>query len=275
VRASSFLALAAVGFFGTVGSRVDAAVFASAVVASQTSGLVAGYDDASKALGGPTLVIAPGTTFQGILTPFDPPYAATDIMGIAGGGQLTLQFPNFVSIGGGNEIGVFSNVFFQDANFGDNTNPASIFGSGSATGGHANVYVSADGNTWLPISGSVSTFDKPANGYVDATSPYQSDPGSQLADFGLPFTHTIGDFNGLNFASTLAMFANSGGGTWLNLAGSGLSQIDYIQFRVPQGATLDIDAVSINNNAVGAAVPEPMALAAIGAGIVLSARRRR
>jgi hypothetical protein len=275
VRTSSFFALAAAGFVGLFHVRSQAAVFASAYDASQTSGLISGYDDPTKALGGPTLIIEPGSQFQGILTPFDPPFAGTDLVGIGGGGQLTLQFPNLVNVGGGNEVGVFSNVFLQDADgSGDNSNPAMAYGSGAYGGGHASVYVSADDKTWFPISSSPATFDNPANGYLDATDPYQANPGNQLADFGIPFTHSISDFNGLDFAQTLALFGNSGGGTWLNLAGSGLSQIDYIQFRVPQGDELVVDAVSINNNDVGAAVPEPTSLAAIGMGVLVIVRRR-
>jgi len=267
--------LTVAGFVAVSGTHSNGAVFASAYDASQTSGLISGYDNAANALGGPTLVIEPGSPYQGILTPFDPPFEGTDLVGIGGGGQLTLQFPNIVNVGGGNEIGVFSNVLLEDVGYGDNANPAVAYGSGDYGGGHASVYVSADDKTWFPISASPITFDKPANGYVDATDPYQVNPGNQLADFGVPFTHSISEFNGLDFAQTLALFGNSGGGTWLNLAGSGLSQIDYIQFRVPQGDELVVDAVSINNNAVGAAVPEPTALAAIGMGVLLIARRRR
>ena len=67
----------------------------------------------------------------------------------------------------------------------------------------------------------------------------------------------------------------------LNLAPSGLSQVDYIQFRVPDDNNasthneLVVDAVSINNNAVGAPVPEPgMAVAMASFVLALLDRRR-
>jgi len=262
--------LAAATLISAASIHANAAVFASGYVASQTSGLNSGYNDPTKALGGPTLMTDVGTSFQSVVSPFNPAYAGTDIVGIGGGGQLTLQFPNEVTVGAGNEIGVFAYAFLVDSDgLGDNYNPAQIYGPGQAS-----VYVSNDGSNWLPISGAPIAFNSPYNAYTDATGPYQSTPGSHVADFGVPFAHVLSDFNGKTFAQTLALFGTSGGGTWLSLSSSGLSEVDYIQFRVPQGSTLNIDAVSINNNAVGAAVPEPASFFGVGASLFLLKRRR-
>jgi hypothetical protein len=263
--------LATAALVSVVGIQARAAVFASNYDPSQTSGLSATLNDPTRALGAPTLITGIGSPFQSVVTPFNPAYEATDIVGIGSGGQLTLQFPNMVNIGGGNEVGVFTYAFYQDSDgLGDNYNPAQLFATGQAS-----VFVSNDDATWHSISPTPIAFDKPYNAYSDVTSPYQATAGSVVADDGIPFTHALTDFNGKTFSQTMALFGTSGGGTWLNLAGSGLSQIDYIQFRVPQGASLNIDAVSINNNDVGAAVPEPASFAAIGAGMLLIARRRR
>ena len=254
--------------------HAEAAIFASGDVASQTSGLASPYDNPGAALGPPSPITGVGSAFPSVLSPFNPAYEAKDIVEIGSGGQLTLQFPNVVKVGGGSEIGVISNNFLIDADGnGDNTNPAGVFGSNTPGGGSAQVLVSDDGVNFKSIGTHV--FNEPANYFLDAVSPYQATAGSKVADFGVPFVHPLSDFNGLNWTQTLALLGSSGGGTWLDLAPSGHSQVDYIQFRVPAGGELVIDAVSINNNDVGAAVPEPGGLALLAALFPLLRRPRR
>lgn len=256
-------------------AQAGATVFASGDVPSQTSGLVSPFDNPVAAVGAPSALTGVGTQFPSVLSPFNPAYEPKDIVKIGAGGQLTLQFPDFVRVGGGDEVGVVSNNFLVDGSgSGTNTNPAQVFGSGAPGGGSAEVLVSADGTSWHSIG--IHTFDGPANYYQDAASPYQSTPGNVPADFGIPFVHPISDFNGLDWAHTLALFGQSGGGTWLDLAASGLAQVDYIQFRVPSGSgALVIDAVSVNNSDVGAAVPEPAGMGAMLLSIGALWRKRR
>lgn len=260
---------------GVVASPVRATVFASNYVPSLTSGLVSGLNDPTAALGPPRGVNGVALGFPGVLDPFNPAFEQQDIVELGTGGVLTLQFPNFVKVGGGLEVGVVSNNFLNDATFtGTNSNPAAVFGSGTAGGGSAEVLVSNDGVNFHSIG--IQTFAEPANFYQDVQSAYQSTPGNVPADFGIPFTHPISDFNGLDFAQTIALFGQSGGGTWLNLASSGLTQIDYIQFKVPAGSSeFVVDSVAINNSDVGAAVPEPASLALAAIGSMLLVRRRK
>lgn len=271
----SYLRLFASWSFLVPPAHAGATVFASGDVASQTSGLVSPFDNPGAAVGAPSALTGVGTKFPSVLSPFNPAYEPKDIVKIGPGGQLTLQLPDFVRVGGGDEIGVVSNVFLVDGNgSGTNTNPAQAYGSGAPGGGSAEVFVSADGTTWHSIG--THTFDEPGNYYQDAASPYQSTAGNLPADFGIPFVHPISDFNGLDWAHTLALFGQSGGGTWLDLAASGLTQVDYIQFRVPSGSgALVIDAVSVNNSDVGAPVPEPAGVGAILLSVGMLWRKRR
>ncbi|HSZ54367.1 MAG TPA: hypothetical protein VK797_01810 [Tepidisphaeraceae bacterium] len=272
-RSSFILAAGLAG--GVLATPVRATVFASNYVPSLTSGLVSGLNDPTAALGPPRGVNGVALGFPNVLDPFNPAFEEQDIVELGPGGVLTLQFPNFVKVGGGLEVGVVSNNLLQDASFpsGVNSNPAVVFGSNTPGGGQAEVLVSNDGVNFHSIG--VQTFAEPANFYQDVASPYQSTPGNVPADFGIPFTHPISDFNGLNFAQTIALFGPSGGGTWLNLASSGLSQIDYIQFKVPAGSSeFVVDSVAINNADVGAAMPEPAGLSIILAGGLLFLRRR-
>jgi hypothetical protein len=272
-RSSLVLAAGLAG--GVVAAPVRATVFASNYVPSLTSGLASGLNDPTAALGAPRGINGVAFGFPATLNPFNPAFESQDIVELGTGGQLTLQFPNFVKVGGGLEVGVVSNNFLEDSppGSGNNLNPAAVFGSGTPGGGMAEVLVSDDGVNFHSIG--IHAFDKPANFYQDVTSTSQSTPGSVPADFGIPFTHPISDFNGLNFSQTIALFGQSGGGTWLNLASSGLSQIDYIQFKVPNGSDeFVVDSLAINNADVGAAVPEPGGVMAIIAAGVLVLRRR-
>ena len=258
--------------FGASAAR--GGVFASGVVEAQSSGFVSPWTDPTAALGAPSRLNGVGSQFPGVLTPFNPNYEAVDIVEINTGGQLTLKFPNFINVGGGAEVGVVSNNFLIDTTGNGDPGPtAGVIGSGVSGGGSAEVLVSNDAINWHSLG--VHTFDRPANAYTDETSPYQSTAGNSPSDFGIPFTHPLSDFDNLNFAQTVALFGNSGGGTWLDLGASGLSQVDYIQFKVSTGK-LVIDSVAINNAAVGAAAPEPgvFGMVVIAGGMVLVRRRR-
>ncbi|HEY8750636.1 MAG TPA: hypothetical protein VIM11_21810 [Tepidisphaeraceae bacterium] len=250
----------------TAASAARATVFASSVVADQSSGFVSGWPNPLVALGAPSRINGVGSGFDAVMNPFNANWEASDIVEIAPGGQLTLQFPNFVNVGGGSEIGVISYTFFIDSGLGANLNPAQTYSKS------AEVRVSDDGVTWHSIG--THAFNHPANAYSDATSSFQSTPGSSPTDFGIPLTTPLSAFDGKTFAETLALYGNSGGGTWLDLSSSGLTKVDYIQFRTTTDS-LAIDAVSLNNADIGAAVPEPAMLSFLLLTSLSFIRRRR
>jgi hypothetical protein len=113
--------------------------------------------------------------------------------------------------------------------------------------------VSSDGGLWLAVSAHPITFDMPTNYFADlpADPSFNTQPGSQPADFSEPFTASLSDFNGRNWSSTLALLDGSAGGTWIDFSSTGLSEVNYVRFEVPAGANyrMVIDAVT--------AVPEP------------------
>jgi len=80
----------------------------------------------------------------------------------------------------------------------------------------------------------------------------------------------------------LDMLAGSGGGTWLDISGTGLAQVGYIRFTVPidltpgVDANFELDAVSISHAALGGAtVPEPATLVLVAGAIAFTATSRR
>jgi len=261
---------------------VHAAMFASKVVSydpGTASATDPTYTDPSAALGSPDGMTGVEAGFPNVLSPFSPAYDVGQIVVIGEGGELTLQFPQPVQVGSGPAIGVISNSGLIDTSYpsGQAGDPAGNFGGGSA-----DVSVSADGIHWASLG--EQEFINPANYYLNA-GPYDATPPAspQLADFGKPFAGTLASFNGENNSQILATLDGSGGGSWLDLSGSGLAQINFIEFSVPTdgtsfggtiGSRMVIDAVAVANDHVG--VPEPTSwVLMLGAGGLMLRRRPR
>lgn len=233
-----------------------------------------GYTVASSALGEPERFTGEGG-FPSVVSPFNPPYLTNEIVSIGRGGELTLRLSHFaLPQAAGPEIGVFANAGLIDFNYPDGL-------AGSPLGDHtfgidsADVSVSEDGTTWVGL-GNV-TSDIPTNGYDDLTSAGSTTPGSDPSDFQQPFTGALSDFDGLPYYDAggngiLDELAGSGGGTWLDISGTGLAMVGYIRFAVPEVGVTDnfeLDAVSVSHAAMGpATVPEPGTLALGGLALV-------
>ncbi|MBL9123561.1 MAG: PEP-CTERM sorting domain-containing protein [Planctomycetaceae bacterium] len=255
----------------------QAAQFAAAVV-NYTPGAAAGlgYDNPTAALGSPDGLTGEGFGFPNVLSPFSPAFESDELVQIGEGGSLTLRLSHFVQPTSGLELGVFSNAGIADEDFpnGAAGNPPFIFGGGAAV-----VEVSADGVTWSSLG--AQTFNLPANYYLDS-GPFDTTPGTVVADFGKPFAGALNDFSGLNHAQILALLDGSAGGTWLDISSTGLPQVGYIRFSLPDDGNSStnplfaLDAVSLATAALGSPVPEPSTwlLLASGGGIWALARRR-
>ncbi len=241
-----------------------------------------GYIDPATALGSPERLTGEGV-FPGVVSPFNSPFLNTELVSIGEGGHLTLQLSNLVTPdASGPELGIFTNATIADVD-GDFSNPAatasaapvSTFGTDSAL-----VEVSEDGLVWTSLGEQL--FDIPTSGYTDLTNPFSGTPGAVPANFDQPFTGVLDDFAGLDYfngsaTDVLDVLAGSGGGTWLDISGTGLNEISWIRFSVADdnnvGTSLnfELDAVTIASSALGGLVPEPtsasllaMALVAVG-----------
>ena len=268
-------------------ANAHAASYASRVVSYTPGSASPLWQNPSAALGAASVLTGENPAasnyfgFPNILSPFSPAYQGDEIVQIGEGGQLTLQLSNFAVVGGGKELGIFTNVGLIDADYpnGMNTFPATSFGGGSA-----NVSVSADGANWVSLGSKdflMPSFLFPnANPYLTAPPP-----SAQMANFGLPMLNGFACFNGHDWTKTQNCFAVtpsvwSAGGDWIDLASSGLPQVGYIRFEIPSDGDLNtdlrlaIDTVAINNAAVGSPVPEPAGLLALPL-IGLALRRRR
>jgi hypothetical protein len=259
--------------------------FASQVV-SYTPGAASTTDptfvDPSAALGAPSGITGVLAGFPNVLSPFSPAFDVGQIVVIGEGGELTLKFPSPISTAPGLAIGVISNSGLIDNNYpsGQATNPATNFGGGSA-----DVSVSQDGKTFVSLG--EKEFLNPANFYLNA-GPYDTTaPTSpQLADFGKAFAGDLNAFNNEDDAQVVSTLNGSGGGTWLDLSASGLSQVNFIEFSVPTdgtsfggtvGSRLPIDAVAVADDHLFSQ-PQPIPLppeilsGLVGLGVVVAIR---
>jgi hypothetical protein len=235
-----------------------------------------------SALGAPAGLIGESFGFPNVLSPFSPAFEGNDIVVIGDGGQLTLKLAKLVSVGDGREIGVISNVGLIDLDYpnGNASSPATKFGGGSAE-----VKVSGDGVEFVSL-GTVD-FNAPAAYFTNAGQYDTSVPAApEVSDFDKPFDGDLQSFAGQTFAQVLATLDGSIGGTWIDLSPSGLTDVQFIQFLVPDdgdpGSKLAIDAITSIASDGGTEPPPPavplpgaVVMGLLAAPLVLRATRRR
>jgi hypothetical protein len=266
-----FVATSALLCVTVLASRA-AAQYAAAVV-SYNAGATpeSGFTMPFAAIGSPERFTGEGS-FPSVVSPFSPPFLASEIVSVGEGGQITLRLSHYaIPQASGPEIGVFENLLVVDTSYPNGVagSPASTFGIDSAL-----VDVSADGTNWVSL-GNIA-FDVPANGYTDVIDPFATTAGSVTSDFQKPFTGNLNSFSGLRYFDAgdpdiVDLLAGSGGGTWLDISNTGLAQVGFIRFSATDdlNATsrlnFELDAVSISRAAMGAAiVPEPAAIIVLG-----------
>jgi hypothetical protein len=245
---------------GLSAGHAGAAHFATEYTSYVPGDMVEEYRSPSVALGKPS----PQMSWDYVLTPFNAHWEGSQIVGIGGGGSLTLRFPAPVPTNG-YTIGVHAGVGLIDTSWpiGQNDTPAAYYNASRS----AEVRVSENGQDWQSLG--LVVFNIPTNYYsAGITLPgSQTTPGTVEADFFKPFTGSLSDFDGKDWAGTLEVLDGSAGGRWLDLSGTGLPAVNYIQFNVGQDQVMYVDAV--------AAIPEPATgLLLLGTWMLLIRRRR-
>jgi len=205
------------------------------------------YTNPSVALGLPQTNPGDGVA----TTPFNNPFSPNDVVSVGLGGELTLQLSTPASCTDPRpQIGVFAfQQFVQQPSGGTNGGPALFYPSIQA-----DVNVSSDGNNWVSLNGgNPIVFDIPANAFADVAA-------TQASNYGQPFTGNLASLaNEPNEAATLAAYGGSAGGTWLNVSGTGLGEVNFIRFSVPAtyAFSFQLDAVTVSNEATITEIPEP------------------
>ena len=236
------------------------------------------YTNSAAALGAPD-GITEGFAGPNILSVFNPAAELDEIVSVGEGGHLTLRLANELVVGTGPSLGIFSHVGLAEGDWGNPSGTASdpvmAFGADPVL-----IDVSTDGSQWVSLG--IQTIDAPTNFYADAASPYlASGDGLTVTDFSRAFTAPLSDFAGKTWPQILALLDGSGGGTWLDLSSSGLSQVSYVRFSVADDSNagtrlnFELDAVSIAAGHIGAPVPEPATLLVLAIAGLMGLRPRR
>lgn len=254
-----------------------AAEFATSVVSYSPGTYAGSLTTTSAAVGAPGAIVGAGSGFDSILSPFNPHYEPSQIVGIGKGGHLTVRLAHPMQVTAGREVGIFTNLGLVDVSYpnGVNSTPASTFNPLPRAG---DVEVSIDGTTFFP-AGRI-TFESPTNYFANASSPYLTAPPANpvLADFGQPFTGGLSPvFDGQNWTQTLAALDGSAGGTWVDVSTTPLQFFQYVRVSIPLSGIAGsddqvfVDAVSVAN----AALPEPTGVLGGAMLFAMSLWRRR
>lgn len=209
--------------------------------------------DPTTAIGSPERYTGEDS-FPGAVTMFNPPFGTDEIVRIGRGGSLVMEFDEPIVDDASNPFGVdfivFGNGGFIDVDFpnGRIDGAATMFGVDPMR-----VSVSGDGVNFLPL-GAFSEGLFPTQGYADV-APFDAPPGSVLTDFTRPVDPALtqADFAGRTYAEALALYGGSGGGTPIDIAGSGLASVRFVKIEAVDTGD---DDVSVEIDAI-ATVPEP------------------
>ncbi|MEM1331296.1 MAG: hypothetical protein AAGG07_12120 [Planctomycetota bacterium] len=259
-------ALVAGAFVMAAGSASGASWYASSVIEYDAG------DAASSAFNDPNSALGVPTSFSNAsfgsfpTTGFQAAAGTSELVTVGRGGSLTLGFDRVIRDDASNPFGidliVYGNAFYVASSFGD---PSSTVTGVFAEGG--TIELSADGNTWVTVSGVEADGGFATLGYADAIDPFGSTPGSVLSDFRTPVDPGF-DPIGKTYAELLAGYAGGAGGTGIDLAWVGLSEARFIRITnaIDALGTPEIDGVAI--------VPAPPAILALCGGLATLRRRR-
>lgn len=239
---------------GLVRLAVASSGFADHVVSYEPGAAAGGgFNDPLVALGAPERFTGEGS-FPSVVSPFSPPFGSDEIVSLGVGGSLVVSFDDPITDAAGHLFGA-DFIVFGNGGFIDTDYPHGRIGSGAPMFGTEamRVSVSADGVHFVTLGNQVEGVF-PTLGFVDS-GPYDTSPGAAPTDFHRPVNPALvpGDFSDLDYPALLALYAGSGGGTPIDISGSGLGAVRFVRIELPgdapAGASLSVDGFSI--------VPEP------------------
>ena len=245
---------------------ITRAQFADSVVSyTQGSGVTAGYNDPTVALGAPSQ-FTPGN-WGGPVDPFSAPYLPSQIVGLGAGGSITLQFNMPIQNNAANPYGL-DFIIFGHAGFTEDFNTGTALDGSLYTGGTSDVRVSvsADGSTFYTLNPSQTPV-------VDGLFPTDGN-GNPLIPVNPSLT--ADDFSGLTLSGIESLYAGSAGGAGFDIAWAvdgnhqsvSLPPVNFVRLENFSNVAY-IDAISV--------VPEPApgALATAGGSLLWLQRRKK
>jgi hypothetical protein len=202
---------------------------------SPGAGVPPGYGAPASALGEPTRFTGVGV-FPGAVTPFNPAFLGSEVVGIGAGGHLVVQFDEPVTDDPLNPFGidllVFGNSAYEDLNYPNGLAGGLFFGGDGGV-----IEVSPDGTNWHVVPGVAADGEFPTLGYADLADPYSPTPGSVLTDFTRPVNPAL-VATGMTFAQIAAAYDGSGGGAGVDIGALGLAAISFVRITPTPGANV-------------------------------------
>ena len=204
-----------------------------------------GYTEPSAALDAPRRRM-PGD-WGGDLTPFNAEWYTGQIVSIGIGGSLVVGFDHQVldnpaGVQYGIDFLVFGNAFYTDTGGGV---------AGGILAEPVDIAVSQDGIVWYDIANVTADDEFPTMGYTNTSGPYSAD-GTIETDY----TQAVDSAflaSGKNLAQLQVGYDGAGGGTGVDISGTGLPWIQYVKVYQDSGNAGEIDAFAD-------VVPEPATL---------------
>jgi len=234
-----------------------------------------GYDNPGTALGEPERFTGELAGFPGVVSPFNPAFGTDEIVSIGEGGHLTLRVERAIRDDPGHLFGV-DLIIFGNGGFVDSSFPNGVVGDDAAMFGldEARLELSVDGVNWVD-GGLFTEGFAPAMGYLDA-GPFDTEPGTVPTDFTRPVDPALVpmDFAGLDMDGIRALYAGSGGGTSIDVAGlPGADQgFQFVRISVADDQdpntflSAEVDGIAV--------VPAPASLLVMMGGLFATRRRR-
>jgi hypothetical protein len=199
-------------------------------------GGTAGYNIPEAAIGEPSRFTGEDV-WPGVVSPFNSPWLANEIVSIGAGGSLVVSFDEPVQDDPANPWGI-DLLIFGNTGILDNAYPKGVVG-GVYSDDAGTIEVSQDGKQWVTISTQFADGLWPTRGYVDS-QPYDAFEGSQPSNFTLPVDPRLTLADVMNFTNEALMhlYGASGGGVPIDISESGLSEISYVRISVDANTKL-------------------------------------
>jgi hypothetical protein len=198
-----------------------------------------GYNDPQSVLGEPSRFTGEGV-WPGVVSPFNAPWLADEIVSIGFGGSIVVSFDEPVTNDAANPWGI-DLIIFGNTGCLDNSYPNGIVGGLFSDDGGV-IEVSQNGKEWVEITTVDADGLWPTRGYIDS-QPYDSVEGSEPTDFTMPVDPriTLDEVMGLTNNELIELYQTSGGGTPVDLAETGLNQISFVRVSVAENSELSIE----------------------------------
>ena len=203
-----------------------------------------GYTQATAAIGEPSRFTGVGI-WPGVVSPFNAPWLADEIVSIGSGGHIVVSFDDPVQDDPNNPYGI-DFIIFGNTGFIDGAWPGAIV-SGVFSNDDGTIEVSADGKRWIEITTQFADGLWPTCGYSDS-QPYDTVEGQIPTNFTMPIDPRldIDDIINIDHEALMMYYRTSGGGTGIDLAETRLAEISFVRISTPQNSKLtpEIDAIA-------------------------------